>query len=436
MIISTGLACTILVGGFIALVILRIPVAFALGLATIPIVVMDIRLTPFILLDRMFQSYGSFILLAVPFFLLAANLMNSGKITDKLIDLSRVLTGWMPGGLGHVNVAVSMLFAGISGSSTADAAGCGKILIPAMVKEGYDARFAVALTACSSVMGVIIPPSILMIVWGGVMQTSVGALFLAGATPGIMIGLALMATVYGYAKVYGYPTIGTPSLCDIWHAFRSAFLALLTPVLVVGGIVGGIVTPTESAIIAAGYSLFLGMFVYRTVSAKDLGHIFYDTGRFASISLFAIGTASAFGWLLAFYKVPALIVGLIVELHLGAFGTALIIAALFLFFGLFIDAIPTIIILGTVLLPVAQAADIHPTVFAIIGIISLAFGLVTPPYGLCLLISASIGGLNVVQVMRDVVIILLPMLMILLLVILFPEIALWLPRLLMPKTFI
>ncbi|MEP6320683.1 MAG: TRAP transporter large permease subunit, partial [Paracoccaceae bacterium] len=235
MIISTGLACTILVGGFIALVILRIPVAFALGLATIPIVVMDIRLTPFILLDRMFQSYGSFILLAVPFFLLAANLMNSGKITDKLIDLSRVLTGWMPGGLGHVNVAVSMLFAGISGSSTADAAGCGKILIPAMVKEGYDARFAVALTACSSVMGVIIPPSILMIVWGGVMQTSVGALFLAGATPGIMIGLTLMATVYGYAKVYGYPTIGTPSLCDIWHAFRSAFLALLTPVLVVGG---------------------------------------------------------------------------------------------------------------------------------------------------------------------------------------------------------
>ncbi|MEO9684912.1 MAG: TRAP transporter large permease [Tateyamaria sp.] len=435
MIIPTGLACLILVGLFILLVLMRIPVAFALGLATIPIVVLDLRLTPFILLDRMFQSYNSFILLAVPFFLLAANLMNSGKITDKLIDLARVLTGWMPGGLGHVNVAVSMLFAGISGSSTADAAGCGKILIPAMVKEGYDPRFAVALTACSSVMGVIIPPSILMIVWGGVMQTSVGALFLAGATPGIMIGLALMGTVYGYAKVYGYPTIGTPTMCDLWRAFKSSFLALLTPILVVGGIVGGVVTPTESAIIAAGYSLILGLFVYRTVTVKDLGHIFYDTGRFASISLFAIGTASAFGWLLAFYKVPALIVGLIVDLHLGTFGTALIIAGLFLFFGLFIDAIPTIIILGTVLLPVAQAADIHPTVFAIIGIISLAFGLVTPPYGLCLLISAAIGGLNVVQVMRDVVIILLPMLLILLLVILFPEIALWLPKLLMPKTF-
>ncbi|SFR43714.1 TRAP transporter, DctM subunit [Yoonia tamlensis] len=434
MIISTGLACAILVGCFILLVILRVPVAFALAISTVPIVVLELRLTPFIVLDRMFQSYNSFILLAVPFFLLAANLMNSGKVTDRLIDLARVLTGWMPGGLGHVNVAVSMLFAGISGSSTADAAGCGKILIPAMLKEGYDRKFAIAITACSSVMGVIIPPSILMIVWGGVMKTSVGALFLAGAIPGIMIGLALMATVYGYAKVYDYPIIGKPTLSEIWTAFKGAFLAMLTPIFVIGSIVAGIVTPTESAIIAAGYSLILGMFVYRTVTIKDLGHIFYDTGRFASISLFAIGSASAFGWLLAFYHVPQLVVDAMTSLEFGPFGTAMVIAGLFLFFGLFIDAIPTIIILGTVLLPVAQAADIHPIVFAIIGIVSLAFGLVTPPYGLCLLISASIGGMNVAQVMREVCIILLPMLAILLLIIIFPGIALWLPELLMPDS--
>ncbi len=435
MIVSTGLACAILVGGFLLLVLIRVPVAFALGIATVPIVLLDIRLTPFIVIDRMFQSYNSFILLAVPFFLLAANLMNSGKITDRLIELARVMTGWMPGGLGHVNVAVSMLFAGISGSSTADAAGCGKILIPAMVKEGYDTRFAIAITACSSVMGVIIPPSILMVVWGGVMQVSVGALFLAGAIPGILIGLALMATVYGYAKVYDYPTAGRPTLATFWKALRGAFLAMLTPVLVIGGIVGGIVTPTESAIIAAGYALILGMFVYRTVKVRDLGHILYDTGRFASISLFAIGTASAFGWMLAFFNVPRLIVTFMTSMEFGGFGTALVIAGLFLFFGLFIDAIPTIIILGTVLLPVATAAEIHPVVFAIIGIVSLAFGLVTPPYGLCLLISAAIGGMNVVQVMRDVVIILIPMLLILLLIILVPEIALWLPKTLMPGSF-
>lgn len=435
MIVSTGLACAILVGGFILLVALRVPVAFALGIATIPIVVLDLRLTPFIIMDRMFQSYNSFILLAVPFFLLAANLMNSGKITEKLIELARVMTGWMPGGLGHVNVAVSMLFAGISGSSTADAAGCGKILIPAMVKEGYDTRFAVAITACSSVMGVIIPPSILMVVWGGVMQVSVGALFLAGAIPGILIGGALMATVYGYAKVYNYPTAGRPTLLEFWHALKGAALAMLTPIFVIGGIVGGIVTPTESAIIAAGYALILGVFVYRTVSVPDLGHIFYDTGRFASISLFAIGTASTFGWMLAFYNVPRLIVEVMTSMEFGMVGTSLVIAALFLFFGLFIDAIPTIIILGTVLLPVATAAGIHPVAFAIIGIISLAFGLVTPPYGLCLLISSAIGGVNVVKVLRDVVIILIPMLLILILIILFPEIALWLPKTMMPNTF-
>ncbi|MEO0749740.1 MAG: TRAP transporter large permease [Pseudomonadota bacterium] len=435
MILDTGTAGSILLAGFLILVVLRIPVAFALGLSTVPVVLLELRLTPFIVLDRMFQSYNSFILLAVPFFLLAANLMNSGKVTDRFIELARVMTGWMPGGLGHVNVAVSMLFAGISGSSTADAAGIGKILIPAMQKEGYDTRFAVAITACSSVMGVIIPPSILMIVWGGVMQVSVGALFLGGAIPGLMIGLALMGTVYGFAKARNYPVTATPNWAEFWGAWKGAALALLTPIFVIGGIVGGFVTPTESAIIAASYSLILGMFVYRTVRPKDLGFILYDTARFAAISLFAIGTASAFGWLLSFYNAPRLIVGLITAWEFGPFGTALIIAALFLIFGLFIDAIPTIIILGTVLMPVAQVGGIDPIAFAIIGIVSLAFGLVTPPYGLCLLISAAIGGLNVVQVLKEVALILAPMLVILLLLAAFPAIILWLPKLLMPTSF-
>jgi len=432
MIISTGVACLILLTSFIVLVIARVPVAFALGIATIPVVALDIRLTPFLIMDRMLNSYTSFILLAVPFFLLAANLMNSGKITDRLIRFATVLTGWLPGGLGHVNVAVSMLFAGISGSSTADAAGCGKILIPAMTRQGYDTRFSVAITACSSVMGVIIPPSILMIVWGGVMSISVGALFLAGAVPGLLIALALMATVYGYAVVYDYPTAGKPSLDEFWSALKGAGLALLTPIFVIGGIVGGIVTPTESAIIAAFYSLFLGMLVYRTISPKDSIGILYETGRFASISLFAIGTASVFGWMLAFYNVPRLMVGVMTGLELGQFGTSVVIAGFFLLFGLFIDAIPAIIILGTVLYPVASAAAIHPVVFAIVGIVSLSFGLVTPPYGLCLLISASIARINVVDVLRDVAIILAPMLLILLLIITFPGIVLWLPTLLMP----
>ncbi len=432
MIVSTGMACFILIFGFVALVIARVPVAFALGIATIPLVILDLRLTPFLIMDRMLNSYTSFILLAVPFFLLAANLMNSGKITDRLINFASVLTGWLPGGLGHVNVAVSMLFAGISGSSTADAAGCGKILIPAMTKEGYDKRFSVAITACSSVMGVIIPPSILMVVWGGVMSISVGSLFLAGAIPGLMIAFALMATVYGYAVVYNYPKSDKPTWAQFKAAAKGAALALLTPVFVIGGIVGGIVTPTESAIIAAFYSFFLGMFVYRTINFQDTVGILYETGRFASISLFAIGTASVFGWMLAFYNVPRLMVGVMTTLEFGEIGTSLVIAGFFLLFGLFIDAIPAIIILGTVLFPVATAAGIHPIVFAIIGIVSLSFGLVTPPYGLCLLISASIAKINVVHVLKDVGIIFIPMILILLTIIVFPELVLWLPSMLMP----
>jgi tripartite ATP-independent transporter DctM subunit len=263
----------------------------------------------------------------------------------------------------------------------------------------------------------------------------VGALFLAGAIPGIMIGCALMATVYGFAKVYNYPIEMKPTLSSTFKAFKGAALAMLTPVFVIFGIVAGVVTPTESAIVAAAYSLFLGMVVYRTVTPREVGTILYDTGRFASISLFAIGTASVFGWLLAYYNVPRLIIGVMTDMELSSFGTALVIAFLFLFFGLFIDAIPTIIILGTVLLPVATQADISPIVFAMIGIISLAFGLVTPPYGLCLLISASIGGMNVTSVLKQVAIILLPMLFILLLVIIFPEISLWLPKTLMPNSF-
>ncbi|MEZ5903729.1 MAG: TRAP transporter large permease subunit [Geminicoccaceae bacterium] len=197
---SPGEVAAILFGLFGVLVVLRVPVAFALGLAVVPVFFFDERLTPILLLREMFKSYNAFVLLAVPFFLLAANLMNGAGITDRLIAFARSLVGHLPGGLGHVNVVVSMLFAGISGSSTADAAGIGSLLIPQMKKQGYDASFSVAITACSSVMGVIIPPSILMVVWGGLMSVSIGGLFLAGVVPGVLVALAQMATVYVYAR--------------------------------------------------------------------------------------------------------------------------------------------------------------------------------------------------------------------------------------------
>ncbi len=430
---SPGDVALILFATFGVLVILRVPVAFALGLACIPVFFIDDRLTPFVLLAEMFKSYNAFVLLAVPFFLLAANLMNAAGITDRLVRLSQALVGHLPGGLGHINVTVSMLFAGISGSSTADAAGIGSLLIPQMQKQGYDIRFSVAVTACSSVMGVIIPPSILMVVWGGLMSVSIGGLFLAGVVPGLLIALSMMATVYVYAKIYDYPIYAPSSFQELVHAGASAILALMTPLIIVGGIVFGFFTPTEASVIAVVYSLVLGVFIYRSIAPRELPKILYDSARFAAISLFCIGTASAFGWALAYFQIPRALVAEIEAMGLGITGTGLMIAAAFLIIGMFIDAIPAIIILGTVLWPVATSVGMHPIHFAIIGVISLAFGLVTPPYGLCLLIACAVGKIKVIEALRDVAILLVPMLLVLLFIILLPDLILTLPRLLMPK---
>ncbi len=428
-----GEVAAILFGSFAVLVFLRVPVAFALGLAVVPVFFIEDRLTPILLMREMFKSYNAFILLAVPFFLLAANLMNSSGITDRLIRLARAMVGHLPGGLGHVNVVVSMLFAGISGSSSADAAGIGSLLIPQMKKEGYDSSFSVAITACSSVMGVIIPPSILMVVWGGLMSVSIGGLFLAGVVPGILIAGSQMLTVYIYAKRRGYPVYDRSSMLELAKAASGAGLALMTPLIIVGGIVGGLFTPTEASVVAVIYSLILGLFVYRTVTLRQLPAVLYDSARFSAITLFCIGTASAFGWCLAYFKIPAALVSVIEAMGLGIIGTGIMSALAFLLIGMFIDAIPAIIILGTVLYPVTEHVGMHPVQFAIIGVISLAFGLVTPPYGLCLLIASSIGGIRLVDALRDVLIILLPMLVVLLIVILAPDFILALPRWFMPK---
>ncbi|HUG61758.1 MAG TPA: TRAP transporter large permease [Methylomirabilota bacterium] len=430
---TPGMVAFILFGLLFLFIILRVPVAFALALACIPVFYLEPRLTPVLMLQEMFRSYNSFVLLAVPFFLLAANLMNAAGITDRLIRLASAMVGHLSGGLGHVNVVVSMFFAGISGSSTADAAGIGSLLIPQMKKEGYSTSFSVAITACSSVMGVIIPPSILMVVWGGLMSVSIGGLFIAGIVPGLMIGLAMMVAVYVHARRHGMTPNERSTLRELGRAVAGATLALLTPVIIIGGIVGGLFTPTEASIVAAIYALVLGLVVYRTVGPRRVAHVFYDTGRFSAIALFCIGTASAFGWTLAYFRIPAELVGFVQTLDLGVVEMGFAVAISFLIIGCFIDAIPAIIILGTVLYPVTQEVGMHPIHFAIIGIISLAFGLVTPPYGLCLLISCSIGGISVKATIRDVAMILLPMLVILVLVILFPSISLWLPRLLMPQ---
>jgi len=422
----------ILFGTFLLLVFLRVPVAFALGLATLPVIFLTPGVTFFALIDRTYISFNSFLLLSVPFFLLAANLMNENGITRKLIDLAKVSVGHLPGGLGHINVLVSMLFAGISGSSNADAAGIGKVLIPAMIEQGYDRNFTIAITACSAVMGVIIPPSILMLVWGGTMSISVGSLFLAGIVPGILLGLSMMVTVYIYAIKYKYPVYERSTFKEVVVATITSIPGLVTPIIIIGGIAFGIFTPTEASAIAVLYSLVVGV-SNKSMTWKKFVAVLNDTAKLTGITLFCVGTASTFSWLLAYHRVPQALVGFVNAMQLGPVGIMMIISLIFLIVGMFIDAIPAIIIMGSILYPIAIQAGIHPIHFSLVGIVSLAFGLVTPPYGMCLLIASRIGEQQVPKVLKDVGIILLPMLGILLLLVLVPDVVLFLPRLIAPQ---
>ena len=432
-VLAPGEAAWILFGGFFALLALRVPVAVALGMACLPVMLIEPRLGAMTLMQETFNGYNSFILLAVPFFLLTANLMNVGGITDRLVRLSRALVGHFPGGLAQINVVLSIFFAGISGSSTADAASQSKIFIEAQRREGYDDSFSVAITAVSAVLAVIIPPSILMIVWGGVLTVSIGALFLAGVIPGLLIGLVQMATVHAYAKRRGYPTYPRASLKEVGFATWISLPALMTPFIIIGGKIFGWFTATESACIAVLYAGLLSLIVYREMDLKGLYGALGETGRLAAVALFCVGTASAFGWLLAYYKIPEAILAGVSAWGMGKIMTGFFIAGVFLVVGCFLDAIPAIIIVGAILQPLAMEVGIHPVHFAMIGIVSLAFGLVTPPYGLCLMIACHVAGMKIGAVIKDTLIMLLPMLAVLGLVIMWPDVSLILPRLISPE---
>lgn len=430
--LSAGDAALILFGIFFGLMLLRVPVAFALGLACVPVYVIEPRLDAQGLVQETFNAYNSFILLAVPFFLLTASFMNVGGITDRLVRFSRALVGHFPGGLAQINVVLSIFFAGVSGSSTADAASQSKIFIEAQTKEGYDLSFSVAITAVSAVLAVIIPPSILMIVWGGVLQVSIGSLMLAGLVPGVLIGLAQMATVHAYAVKRNYPRYERASFMEALKAMWIAIPALMTPFIIIGGKIFGWFTATESAAIAVLYAGVLTMVVYREMGLKGLGESLLETGKLSAVALFCVGTASAFGWLLAYYQIPKMLLAGVTQWGMAPLTTGFFIALVFLVVGCFLDAIPAIIIVGTILQPLAQKAGMDPVHFAMIGIVSLAFGLVTPPYGLCLMVACSVAKMRMIDALKDTMIMLVPMLLVLAAVIAWPQVSLFLPRLFPP----
>lgn len=425
-----GLVALVVLALFLVLLLLRVPIAFALLLACLPFFLIDPRMDEGLLAQQVYAGIDSFVLLAVPFFILAAAIMNASQVTERLIVLAQALIGWIRGGLGITNVATSMGFGGVSGSSNADVAGLGSVLIPQMARRGYPVTYAVGVTAASSVIGSVLPPSIQMVVWGSLTGTSIGALFLAGAVPGLLIGVGMMVVAYVIARRHDFPREQRPPLRDVVVALRDSLLALAIIVLVLGGILGGFVTATEAAVIAVLYALFLGLVVYRTLSLRDLPKIFRDSALFSVLPLFALAAAGALAYLIAYYRIPEVIQGAVEGVP--AWAMLWVVAAVFLILGIFLDALPAMAIMVPVLAPAADAAGLDPVHYGVVAVMSLAMGLITPPYGLCLLLAAKIGEVPVLRAVPATVPFGLVILGVIALVILVPSIALWLPGLVEP----
>ncbi|WP_197035353.1 TRAP transporter large permease [Rossellomorea vietnamensis] len=424
-----------LVGLFLILMLIGVPIAFVIGI----IALLGIFTVPYIpevtVPMKMLNGIDSFVLLAVPLFILAANLMNHGKISQKLIDLSLTMVGHIRGGLAHANILVSMIFAGVSGAAQADTAGVGKILIPNMKKQGYDTETAVGVTAASSTIGVIIPPSIPMIIFAGLTNASVGALFLGGIVPGVLIGLGMMLFIYIMALKKGYPRSKRATVGQFFKLVYETVPALITPIIIIGGIISGFFTPTEAAAVACLYTLLICMFFYKTLKLSDLPKIIKDTLALSSLSLFALAAASALGELMSYYQLSVKAQEFFVN-NVGAeWVFILIIIAFFLFVGTFMDAIPAMILFVPVILPTANLFGMEPVHLGLIVVMTLAIGLVTPPYGLCLLLAAKIGKLSIEKSFSAVMPYILIVLVVLLFVAFLPEVAFYLPKLINPSLF-
>lgn len=425
----------ILVIMFVVLVAIGTPIAFALGLVSFTGIACLPDIPNMVVFTKMFNGLNSFTLLAVPLFILAANLMNEGGITDKLIECICDLVGHWRGGLAHANVLVSMVFAGISGSSQADTSGVGKIFIPSMEKQGYDKGTSVGVTAASSTLGSIIPPSITMVVYSGIANVSTGALFMSGIVPGILLGVAMMLVIVFYSKRKNFPkSPRVPVKTAIMHTLKS-LPALLTPIILIGGIVSGLFTPTESAAFACIYALLVGIFFYHTIKVRRLPAILIETMKMASLSLFALATANALGELLSYYRLNVLAQQFFTSLPGGRFIFLLVVVAFFLFVGTFMDAVPAMILFVPIILPSAVALNLSPIILGLIIIVTLALGLVTPPYGLCLLLACNISGTTIEEGFKGALPYFLSSLVVLFLLILFPNFWLAIPAAIFPGLF-
>jgi len=392
----------ILILGLLFLFVLNTPIAISIGLASILAILIQGDFSLMVAIQRMFGGADSFHLLAVPLFMFVGVIMGAGGMSQRIVAFANSLVGWLPGGLAAVSVVSAMFFAGISGSAAADAAAVGAILIPAMKKSGYSSDFAAAVQAAGGSIGVIIPPSIPMIIFGFLTGASIGQLFAAGILPGLLIGVSLVAVATFISWKKGYAATNKFSIQEIWKTLKGSLLALIVPLIILGGILFGIFTATESAAVAVVYALVVGMFVYRKIKLKDLAPLFRDGAITASIVMFIIATASIFSWVAAVEDIPAHLAGSLLGLTDNPVVLLLLINLVLLIAGTFVETTASLILLVPMITAMLPSLGIDIIQLGVIVVTNLAIGMLTPPMGICLIVSCSLSGDSITAISKRI----------------------------------
>lgn len=410
------------------LLLLGVPVVFSLGLTSLYFILSE-GVNPMVMIQRVVQGINSFPYLAVPFFIFAGELMNTGGITKRLIRFADTLVGWIPGGLAHTNTVASIIFAGMSGAAIADAGGLGSVLIPSMKEKGYDGPFSAAVTAASSTIGPIIPPSIPLVLYGLQTGVPVSRLFMGGVIPGLIMGLSMMIMCYFMALKKQYPVSERPGLKLFLLGLKEGIIPLLMPLIVIGGIVFGIFTPTEASAIAVFYGLFIGVFVYKELKWKDLGPMLRISAIRTASVVVIVAFASLFGWILALGKVPETIASSLLAISENPFVILMIINLFLLVVGFFMEPVAAMLILIPVLVSTVTRVGISPLHFGLVMVLNLMIGLITPPVGFCLYIVTDIAKEPFEKVVKATLPFLIPLIITLLLITYFPGLVMFLPNL-------
>ena len=420
-----------LFGLFVLFLLLGMPIAVALGIASVWTIQKYTTVNLSIAPQVMFKAVDSFPLMAIPFFILAGNVMSRGGISRRLVNFASSLVGTVTGGLAHVSIFASMFFAAISGSSPATTAAIGAVMVPEMEKKGYDKEFSAAVVAAAGTVGVIIPPSIPMVLYAVLAGVSVGRLFLTGFGPGILMGVLMMIVAYFISK-NGYAGTEKATFSQGLIAFKDSFFALLMPFIILGGIYGGIFTPTEAAAVAVLYGILVGLFVYRELKLKEIPEIIFSSAVGSAVIMFLISTANLFGWFLVREMIPQRLAEAVVSLTTNPYIVLLLINLFLLVVGTFINTTAAIILVTPILLPILVKVGIDPLFMGIVMIVNLAVGMITPPVGLCLFVACNLAKISLDRLTVAILPFLVILIVAIFLVTYVPAISMFLPNLLMP----